>query len=90
MPEVGSSLSLTAKMTISKSPTQIKFRIGDNLSGVNSFRCEVNGKWLLMKYEHKTATIYSEKLDKSLPLSGKVVLKVKDNAGNEAEFVTTI
>lgn len=75
---------------LSKSPTQIKFRIGDDLSGVNSFRCEVNGKWLLMKYEHKTATIYSEKLDKSIPLSGKVVLKVKDNAGNEAEFVTTI
>ena len=71
---------------LSKSPTQIKFKISDDLSGINSFRCEVNGKWLLMKYEHKTATIYSEKLDKSLPLSGKVVLKVKDNAGNEAEF----
>lgn len=75
---------------LSKSPTQIKFRISDDLSGINSFRCEVNGKWLLMKYEHKTATIYSEKLDKSIPLSGKVVLQVKDNAGNEAEFVTTI
>jgi hypothetical protein len=75
---------------LSKSKDQIKFKIGDDLSGINSFRCEVNGKWLLMKYEHKTATIYSEKLDKSIPLSGKVVLKVKDNAGNEAEFVTTI
>ncbi|MDX5436925.1 MAG: M23 family peptidase, partial [Pontibacter sp.] len=75
---------------LSKSPTQIRFRIGDDLSGINSFRCEVNGKWLLMKYEHKTATIYSEKLDKSIPLSGKVVLKVKDNAGNEAEFTTSI
>jgi hypothetical protein len=75
---------------LSKNRNQIKFRIGDDLSGINSFRCEVNGKWLLMKYEHKTATIYSEKLDKSLPLSGQVVLKVKDNAGNEAVFTTTI
>lgn len=75
---------------LSKNREQIKFRISDDLSGINSFRCEVNGKWLLMKYEHKTATIYSEKLDKSLPLSGQVVLKVKDNAGNEAVYTTTI
>ncbi|MFD2247237.1 M23 family metallopeptidase [Pontibacter ruber] len=75
---------------LSKSKVQIRFRIGDDLSGINSFRAEVNGQWLLMKYEHKTATIYSEKLDKSIPLSGKVVLKVKDNAGNEAVFNTVI
>ncbi len=75
---------------LSKNKDQVKFKISDDLSGINSFRCEVNGKWLLMKYEHKNATIYSEKLDKSIPLSGKVVLKVKDNAGNEAVYNTTI
>ncbi|MCC9165746.1 M23 family metallopeptidase [Pontibacter harenae] len=75
---------------LSKTPVQIRFKIADDLSGINSFRAELNGEWLLMKYEHKTATIYSEKLDKSIPLSGKVVLKVKDVAGNEATFTTTI
>lgn len=75
---------------LSKSREQIKFKIGDDLSGLNSFNAYLNGQWLLMKYEHKSATIWSEKLDKSLPLSGEVVLKVKDNAGNEAVYTTTI
>ncbi|MCJ8164639.1 M23 family metallopeptidase [Pontibacter sp. E15-1] len=75
---------------VSKSRDQIRFKISDNLSGLNSFNAYVNGQWLLMKYEHKTATIWSEKLDKNTPLSGEFVLKVKDNAGNEATYTTTI
>jgi hypothetical protein len=75
---------------LGKSPAQIRFKIGDDLSGVQSFNAWVDGKWLLMKYEHKQALIYSEKLDKSVPLSGEVVLKVKDIAGNEATFTTKI
>ncbi|AKD01838.1 M23 family metallopeptidase [Pontibacter korlensis] len=74
----------------SKSSNGISFKISDDLSGLNSFNAWVDGKWLLMKYEHKTATIWSEKLDKSVPLSGKVILKVKDNAGNEATYTGRI
>ncbi|WP_241738988.1 M23 family metallopeptidase [Pontibacter beigongshangensis] len=75
---------------LSKSKVQIKFKISDDLSGLSSFNAYINGEWLLMKYEHKTATIYSEKLDKSIPLSGEVILTVRDNAGNEAIYKTTI
>ncbi|TPE44526.1 M23 family metallopeptidase [Pontibacter mangrovi] len=75
---------------ISKNRNGIRFKISDDLSGLNSFNAWVNGKWLLMKYEHKTATIWSEKLDKSVPLSGEVILKVKDNAGNESTYTTRI
>ncbi|MCX2739854.1 M23 family metallopeptidase [Pontibacter anaerobius] len=75
---------------ISKSRNGISFKISDDLSGLNSFNAWVDGKWILMKYEHKNATIWSEKLDKSIPLSGEVVLKVKDNAGNEATYTTRI
>ncbi|WP_299820759.1 M23 family metallopeptidase [uncultured Pontibacter sp.] len=75
---------------LGKSKEQIRFKIGDDLSGIASFNAYINGEWLLMKYEHKQALIYSEKLDKSVPLSGEVVLKVKDIAGNEATFTTTI
>ncbi|MBR0569050.1 M23 family metallopeptidase [Microvirga sp. STS03] len=75
---------------LGKSPAQIRFKIGDDLSGIQSFNAWVDGKWLLMKYEHKQALIYSEKLDKSVPLSGEVILKVKDIAGNEATFTTKI
>ncbi|WP_276496775.1 M23 family metallopeptidase [Pontibacter litorisediminis] len=75
---------------VSKSRNGISFKISDDLSGLNSFNAWVDGKWLLMKYEHKTATIWSEKLDKDIPLSGEVILKVKDNAGNEATYTTRI
>ncbi|MBF9252636.1 M23 family metallopeptidase [Pontibacter sp. 172403-2] len=75
---------------LSKSKNQVKFKIWDDLSGISSFNAWVDGKWVLMKYEHKNATIWTEKLDDSAPLSGKFVLKVKDNAGNEATYTTTI
>ncbi len=75
---------------VSKSRDQVRFKISDDLSGLNSFNAYINGQWLLMKYEHKAATIWSEKLDKNIPLSGEFILKVKDNAGNEATYTTTI
>lgn len=75
---------------LSKSKNLVKFKIWDDLSGINSFNAWVNGKWVLMKYEHKTATIWTEKLDNTVPLSGEFVLKLKDNAGNEATYTTTI
>ncbi|MFD1756184.1 M23 family metallopeptidase [Rufibacter sediminis] len=74
----------------SKSPNQISFRIWDNLSGIASWSCEVNGQWLLLKWEHKNATLTSEKLDKTVPLAGDVVLRVKDAMGNEAVYTTKI
>ncbi|MGV3541534.1 MAG: M23 family peptidase, partial [Rufibacter sp.] len=73
-----------------KSPSEITFRISDNLSGIASWTCEVNGQWLLLKWEHKNATLTSERLDKTVPLSGEVVLRVKDAVGNEAVYRTRI
>ncbi|WP_246850220.1 M23 family metallopeptidase [Rufibacter roseolus] len=75
---------------VSKSPNQISFRIWDNLSGIASWNCEVNGQWLLLKWEHKNSTLTSEKLDKTVPLAGDVVLRVKDAMGNEAVYTTKI
>ncbi|WP_460922831.1 M23 family metallopeptidase [Pontibacter brevis] len=75
---------------VSKNRNQISFKISDDLSGLNSYNAYINGQWLLMKFEHKTATIWSEKLDKNIPLSGDFELRVKDNAGNEATYTTTI
>jgi len=69
--------------------SQIRFVIRDNLSGINNFEARVNGNWVLMRYEHKQAVIWSETLDKQ-PLKGEVVLKVTDEAGNVAEWTGTI
>lgn len=69
--------------------TEIRFTITDNLSGIQSFEAWVDGKWVLMRYEHKRALIWSEKLDKQA-FKGPVILKVTDQAGNVAEWKGTI
>jgi hypothetical protein len=73
-----------------KNKEVVAFRVRDDLSGIASFRLEINGKFVLLKYEHKKALLWSEKLDKKVPLSGEVVLKVKDQVGNEAIYKTKI
>jgi hypothetical protein len=60
-----------------------RFKISDDLSGIFSFEATINGNWLLMNYDHKTGVIYSEKLDRKIPLKGDFQLKVTDYAGNE-------
>lgn len=67
----------------------IRFKIRDNKSGIKDFEAFVDGEWVLMRYEHKQNVIWSEKLDKQ-PFKGEVLLKVRDMAGNESLFSTTI
>ncbi|MCH7401912.1 M23 family metallopeptidase [Belliella kenyensis] len=68
---------------------EIRFRISDDKSGVKDFEAFVNGEWVLMKYEHKQAVIWSEKLNKQ-PFKGEVLLKVRDMAGNESTWTGNI
>ncbi len=75
---------------VGRTINQVSFRIRDNLSGIASWRAELNGEWLLMKFEHKEALIFSEKLDKTKPLKGNFVLTVTDRAGNEAVYKTVL
>ncbi|MDF2159349.1 M23 family metallopeptidase [Algoriphagus sp. CAU 1675] len=69
--------------------SEIRFTIRDNLSGIQSFEAMIDGKWVLMRYEHKRALIWSEKLDEQ-PFKGPVILKVTDLAGNVTEWKGTI
>jgi hypothetical protein len=67
----------------------MRFTIKDNLSGIKSFEAYVNGKWVLMRYEHKQSVIWSE-TTQGEPLRGAAVLRVTDMAGNVAEWKGTI
>jgi len=69
--------------------SEIRFTIKDNSSGIESYEATVNGKWVLMRYEHKQAVIWSEKSDEQ-PFKGPVILKVIDKAGNITEWKGTI
>lgn len=70
--------------------SSLKFKIDDVLSGVNSFDVYVDGKWVLMHYDYKRQLIWSERLNKSVPLKGDVRLVVTDNVGNETVYTTKI
>lgn len=66
-----------------------RFRIKDELSGINTFEATLNGQWLLMNYDAKSNMIMSEKLTKA-PLKGDFKLTVTDNAGNKKIYTHTI
>ena len=67
----------------------MRFTIKDNLSGIKSFEAFVNGEWVWMRYEHKQAVIWSETLSGQV-LKGPAILRVTDQAGNEAEWRGTL
>lgn len=67
-----------------------RFKIKDDLSGIDKIEATINGEWVLMHYDSKTGTIFSEKLDKNTPFIGSFVLKVTDNAGNTGTFTRKI
>ncbi|GGF29167.1 M23 family metallopeptidase [Echinicola rosea] len=63
----------------------LRFSIRDNLSGIKRFEARIEGKWVIMRYEHKNGVIWTQKQDKA-PFKGQFELKVTDNAGNQAVF----
>ncbi len=57
---------------------RISFKIADTLSGIDTYRGEVDGKWILMELDGKTGT-----LSAPYPTSGKTLtLTVTDACGN--------
>jgi hypothetical protein len=71
---------------VSVNSSAARFKIRDNLSGINTFEATINGQWLLMNYDSKSATIWSERLNKKELLKGDFKLVVTDEAGNEATY----
>ncbi len=69
---------------LSKGPGGVVFKVGDDLSGLASYELEVNGQFRLLRYEHKNATLFTERNDKlGPPLRGPATLRLTDQAGNE-------
>lgn len=64
--------------------------IDDELSGIKSYRGEINGKWILLKYDYKRKLLEAEQKEKNIPFAGEFTLKVSDNADNESTLTTKI
>ncbi|CAN5551576.1 M23 family metallopeptidase [soil metagenome] len=73
---------------IKASNTECRFQLKDDLSGLKNFKATIDGKWVLMNYDHKRNLIWSEKSDNTMPFKGDFELVVTDNAGNESKFTT--
>ncbi len=71
-------------------PAQLRCSISDEMSGIKSFRGELNGQWLLMNYDYKRKLLWSEKSEPNNPFKGEFILRVSDNAGNETILKTEI
>lgn len=68
----------------------IRFKISDNLSGVDSYVATLNGKFILMNLNYKTGVIWSERIDESKPMKGDFKLVVTDNVGNQQVYKTKL
>ncbi len=69
---------------------RLVFRLKDSLSGIKKYQLEVNGDWVLMKYDIKKSLIRSEKLDPKIPFKGTLQLTVTDNVGNVKKYSTNL
>jgi hypothetical protein len=63
---------------------QLLFRVGDDLSGLATYRLLIGGKFRLLRFEHKNSTLFTVAGDTLGPhLRGPAELRLTDQAGNE-------
>jgi hypothetical protein len=67
-----------------------RFKIRDYLSGISDYQATINGEWVLMHYDNKNSVIWSEQLNKKIPMKGLFELTVTDRAGNKSTFTQKI
>lgn len=89
-PPVIAPISTKGKKSITN-PKQLQFHISDNLSGIKSYKGEIDGDWALFEYDEKIGLL-TYTIDKSKVASGKshlLRLEVKDHKNNTSEYKTT-
>lgn len=66
--------------------SSMRFRIGDNFSGIAGYEGFVDGEWVLFGYDAKTATLEHVFDGRVTRGRHELELRVKDNVGNEARW----
>lgn len=90
-PPLITPLNIKDKKTLTN-PLKVQFKIVDNLSGIKSYRGEIDGNWVLFEYDPKSKVL-SYTFDKDRMAFGKshlLRLVVTDNKDNEAEYKAII
>jgi hypothetical protein len=66
---------------------KVRFEISDNFSGIESFRVEVDGKWILAEYEPKQKLLFFDISEIQSSIEKQhLLIKVTDGVGNVATF----
>lgn len=60
----------------------IRLKIGDDLSGVDTYNCYLNGSWILAEYDGKSATLSINAAGKLKAGSNELTVEVTDGCGN--------
>ena len=71
---------------LSRNRKELSFRVKDELSDIDTYRAELNGEFLLMKYDHRKDIIWAKRKNITQYLKGHLILKVVDYAGNEKVY----
>lgn len=71
-----------------KSRTNLRFTVSDNLSGINTYRGEVNGQWVLVEWDPKNKLMIYRYDHVSQPGKNTFTLKLTDDKGNHSSFST--
>jgi hypothetical protein len=70
--------------------SEISFHIADNLSGIESYRATINGKFFLLEYDAKSGTLMGEIPGSNKNKKHSFVLSVSDKKGNTASYMTEL
>lgn len=70
--------------------TTLKIRIGDNLAGVETYNCYLNGSWILAEFDGKTATLVIDTRGKLKAGKNTLTCTVTDSTGNQTKTTWTL
>lgn len=79
-----------AQGKILRKQNTIIMKISDNLSGIRSYRGTLNGKWILMDFDAKSAMLLYAFDDRIKPGKNTFRLVVRDAVGNEAAYAADL
>ena len=69
---------------LSRAGGQLLFKVGDDLSGLSSYKLLIGGRFRLLRYEYKNNTLFTVAGDTlGPPLRGPAELRLTDQVGNE-------
>ena len=66
--------------------SRVQFKISDNLSGIKTFTGRIDGKWILMEYDAKTASLWHTFDDQTTKGRHNFQLAVTDMKSNITEY----